>query len=472
MRGSAAVKVGSILGFLWKRKTDGRFKMIFSGRNIVRSFQILVGLLLITTLLSPVVESSPAVELKMLTCDWAPTPALTNPEKIPAAFEEYTGGRIKIKVETYPWEVFWEKNMLELSGGSPSYDIIAVDALQFPGVVAGGWTYDLTDWPKEQGLGPINWDVLSGPSRASLEWEGKYWGIPYFEAAIVLVVRKDLLDKYGLEVPKTWDEFLEAAKKLTLDTDGDGRIDIYGTALYAGMNESCFGADWLPRLVGGTPPRGDLDGFLFDSKGNPLFNRPEAGVKALKRMKDVLPYCPPGTLAWSYGEVSAAVTDGKIAMVVTFSDITFDFENPEVSKVAGKLLYTHLPTDPGSKVTVVSPVCYMAINKASKHPKEAYEFFRWFVNEETGYELFFEMNPIITPDLRIREKHAAEWGKVYEILEGEFYVPYHFWEKNALEVIYKIYEPLSLSLADKITVEEAIDMAATDTAKIVEVLKK
>ncbi|GAA3241792.1 sugar ABC transporter substrate-binding protein [Actinocorallia longicatena] len=43
---------------------------------------------------------------------------------------------------------------------------------------------------------------------------GKVWGVPRDAAPQVLYYRKDLFTKYGIEVPKTWAEFTEAAGKV------------------------------------------------------------------------------------------------------------------------------------------------------------------------------------------------------------------------------------------------------------------
>ncbi len=48
-------------------------------------------------------------------------------------------------------------------------------------------------------------------------------------AGSVLYYRKDLFAKAGIQAPlRTWDDFKKAAKALTLDTNADGKIDVWG----------------------------------------------------------------------------------------------------------------------------------------------------------------------------------------------------------------------------------------------------
>ena len=48
-----------------------------------------------------------------------------------------------------------------------------------------------------------------------LRINGKLYGIPYNSNARALIYRKDILEKYGLSVPKTWDELIDTARKIT-----------------------------------------------------------------------------------------------------------------------------------------------------------------------------------------------------------------------------------------------------------------
>ncbi len=62
-------------------------------------------------------------------------------------------------------------------------------------------------------------------------WKGKLVGIPQNISSLVVYYNKTLFDKSRIPYPKdgwTWDEFVETAKALTLDTDGDGRTDQFG----------------------------------------------------------------------------------------------------------------------------------------------------------------------------------------------------------------------------------------------------
>lgn len=75
-------------------------------------------------------------------------------------------------------------------------------------------------------------------SKAIAKTEG-YVSIPFAYVSTDLFYNKDMFDAAGLEYPNenwTWDDFLAAAKALTLDTNGDGEIDqwgFYGAGRYA-----------------------------------------------------------------------------------------------------------------------------------------------------------------------------------------------------------------------------------------------
>jgi putative aldouronate transport system substrate-binding protein len=72
-----------------------------------------------------------------------------------------------------------------------------------------------------------------------LTYNGHIYGIPRLRGTRghTIVMRKDWLDKLGLSVPTTYDEFYEVMKAFTKnDPDGNGKADTYGLAI--GMSDS------------------------------------------------------------------------------------------------------------------------------------------------------------------------------------------------------------------------------------------
>ena len=68
---------------------------------------------------------------------------------------------------------------------------------------------------------------------------GDLYGLPKDVGPWAFVYNKDLFDKAGVSYPSatagewTWDDMLEAAQKLTVDNNGDGKPEQYGVGAYS-----------------------------------------------------------------------------------------------------------------------------------------------------------------------------------------------------------------------------------------------
>jgi len=74
------------------------------------------------------------------------------------------------------------------------------------------------------------------------------YALPRGYTPLVIVYNRDLLDRSGIAYPGddwTWDDFLRIARRLTRDTDGDARIDVWGAAF---DRRPAF---WLPWIWSG-----------------------------------------------------------------------------------------------------------------------------------------------------------------------------------------------------------------------------
>jgi putative aldouronate transport system substrate-binding protein len=121
------------------------------------------------------------------------------------------------------------KNQLNVRMASANFpDLFAVDRQQMKQFSEQGLLLDLTSYMDK--LKPVK-DFIGEDSLKKGMMNGKIFAIaktptvPYD----TYFIRKDWLDKLGLQVPKTTDELLEAAKAFAeKDPDGNGKKDTFG----------------------------------------------------------------------------------------------------------------------------------------------------------------------------------------------------------------------------------------------------
>lgn len=122
---------------------------------------------------------------------------------------------------------------------------------------------------------------LSPEAKAAYTYDGHLWGFPSTMTGHALLLNLDLFAKRDVTPPAdgkwTWAEFRDACRKLTFDSNGDSKTDVWGFSTYVlpGYYES-----W-PFLYadGARPLSGDFQSYTFNSP---------AGVAALKRLTDLV----------------------------------------------------------------------------------------------------------------------------------------------------------------------------------------
>ena len=137
------------------------------------------------------------------------------------AFKKATG--IDVEIVEIPGETYAEQLLRTLALQESTYDVLDASYM-LPQWAANGWILEMDDVIpdalKEQ------WDP---GFRNYVTYEGKYYAVPHYNQASVIAVRTDLLANAGIEkLPETWAELLDAAQKLTVDSNGDGVPEQYG----------------------------------------------------------------------------------------------------------------------------------------------------------------------------------------------------------------------------------------------------
>jgi len=132
---------------------------------------------------------------------------------------------VKINIETYSWGDFNTKWNAGLTTG----DLPDMSTAQGTGEVVEMLNADVLT-PIDDMVDDIGRDRFSANALADMTSDGATYGVPYYSHAQVMWYRTDLLEAAGLEVPKTWDEFYDAA--VTLTKDGQ-----YGAAFSCSPND-------------------------------------------------------------------------------------------------------------------------------------------------------------------------------------------------------------------------------------------
>ena len=88
---------------------------------------------------------------------------------------------------------------------------------------------------------------------------GKLLGMPWYTDAGLLYYRSDLLKKYGLRVPQTWEELTQTAAKVQAGERAKGAKDFHGFVFQAKAYEglTCNALEWVGGQGGGTVVNAD-----------------------------------------------------------------------------------------------------------------------------------------------------------------------------------------------------------------------
>jgi multiple sugar transport system substrate-binding protein len=107
-----------------------------------------------------------------------------------------------------------------LAGGTATIDAYTIDIIWFAEFAQAGWLLALDNYLSEDEKKQYFPGIIDG-----LTFNNELIGLPWFLDAGMLYYRKDLLDKYGLQPPATWDDLIKQAKTVT---EGEKDADLHG----------------------------------------------------------------------------------------------------------------------------------------------------------------------------------------------------------------------------------------------------
>ncbi len=297
-------------------------------------------------------------------------------------------------------------NTMMAGGTPPAAGYLGVDMV-LP-LAEEGILLDMTDYFAQDPTASNRFE------NTTFEIGGKNYGGWTVAETMIMYYNKDAFDAVGLEVPPvtadtawTWDEFVEVAKKLTKDRNGNDAtspdFDSNSVQTY-GVSFPRWWAVYLPLIVsnGGT--------FANEDGTQLLLNEPEA-VEVLQQMQDLIyvhHVAPTPTQAEALPAAAEVMMQtGKVAMTFEGHWKVLDYSQlPSLNWGMGVLPYFDTPTTllvSGGSVGFAAAPCHDAI----------WEFYKYH-NDPANVDLF--KKGLWMP---LQLEYYTDPAKQAEWLEGE-----------------------------------------------------
>ncbi len=202
------------------------------------------------------------------------------------------------------------------------------------------------------------------------------WAVPLYNMTMNLWYRKSVLEKAGVAVPTSWEQWSAAAK--TLSADG-----VSGMGLPANKQLYTDQTVYSVMTNGGATE-------IYNADGTLRFDNPET-VASYEFYKDLLQYSPADSTSWTWGEAEACFSSRACAMVMQFSVMsTYD---TQAEGDAADLGVAAIPSKDGKEHNTIAYANAVMMLSKDAAKMDASKKFVSFLLEPQNYGRFLNMEP-------------------------------------------------------------------------------
>lgn len=179
---------------------------------------------------------------------------------------------INLTFETIDYTPMHDNLLAATLVGVGAPDLADVEIKKFATFTKG----DLHFIPLNDAIDPYREDIIES-RLAPYTANGNNYGIDYHLGAFVMFYNTALLEEAGVDVDSivTWEDYIEAGKQVTRDTDGDGEPDVYMTTIETTDIFSTY-----PIML-------TMGGGTYNAEGDVILDSPE-NVEALQFLQDLV----------------------------------------------------------------------------------------------------------------------------------------------------------------------------------------
>jgi trehalose/maltose transport system substrate-binding protein len=195
--------------------------------------------------------------------------------------------------------------------------------------------------------------------------DGRLVAMPWFTNAGVLYVRRDLLDKYHLPVPETWQALTETARRIQDAERAAGHTRLWGFVFqaraYEGLTVNAL--EWVNSHGGGTIVAGD---------GAITIDNPPAATALTRAAGWIGTIAPDGVLNYAEEEARGVFQSGNAVFMRNWP-YAWPLMNAIDSPVSGRVTVARRPrgSGPGGRHSATLGGEQLAVSRYSRHRAEA-----------------------------------------------------------------------------------------------------
>lgn len=328
---------------------------------------IVVVLVVMASLVSGV---SAAKKTQLRVVSWAGAEELAMDNKVLAEFTKRNPD-VEVTLEAVS-DNYFQKVLTDIAAGDPP-DVMLLDAENVPFMTSEGALLNLSPVAaRMQGVEGADLSAYFPNVLRVFAVDKAVYAFPKDFTPIVMYYNKNLFDKYGVAYPPAdgwdWNQFMDTAKKLSRDTDGDGKIDVWGYRFLAWVGVV---KPWIWAAGGDlmSPDRTKATGYING----------DAAIKTVTFMTDMEKAgCSPSSVVQeAFGGGSSMFYTGRIAMANS-GHWWLPSINAQIEKGAKLSIgVTRIPHAPGAKNATVLYASGWAVPKNVKNQRLAVELAAW-----------------------------------------------------------------------------------------------
>jgi len=261
-----------------------------------------------------------------------------------------------------------------LASRDPSIDVILIDVIRPAQYAAAKWADTLDKYLP--GISKVALLKQYLPAYAEADQiGGQLWALPSFADAQFLYYRKDLLEKYGLKPPKTWDELVKETQTILA---GEKNPNLNGLGYIGAKAEGTACTFLLPVWAAG--------GDVADANGKLTLTEAQA-QNALQFWLDTMDkykISPPNMAEKAQDVVRQEMQQGRWVFGTLFGYAWARFQNDADSQVKGKIGVVPLPEFAGGRSATCLGGWQWTISNFSRDKAQAYKLVRFLSSAEVS----------------------------------------------------------------------------------------